>query len=128
ALDRRAGGVGLCRYRSGAAPAHRRAGHGPDGDRLPVADLRLDPGHGDARPLGSQAHGLSRHPRPARPHVIRLGTIAQYFLRHAFVRFAVIGACGYAVGATILALGTGPLKLDFAEANALAIFIAMAFT
>ncbi|HWY65985.1 MAG TPA: GtrA family protein [Rhizomicrobium sp.] len=60
--------------------------------------------------------------------MIRLGTIAQYFLRHAFVRFAVIGACGYAVGATILALGTGPLKLDFAEANALAIFIAMAFT
>ena len=58
----------------------------------------------------------------------RLGVIAQYFLRHAFVRFAVIGACGYVVGATILAVGTGPLKLDFAEANALAIFIAMAFT
>jgi putative flippase GtrA len=54
--------------------------------------------------------------------------LAQYLLRHAFVRFAVIGACGYVVGATILALATGPLKQGFAEGNALAIFIAMAFT
>jgi putative flippase GtrA len=53
---------------------------------------------------------------------------AQYLRRHAFVRFAVIGSLGYVVGATILALTTGPLKLDFAAGNALAIFIAMAFT
>jgi putative flippase GtrA len=54
--------------------------------------------------------------------------MAQYLLRHAFIRFAVIGACGYVVGATVLALTTGPLKLDFAAGNALSIFIAMAFT
>jgi putative flippase GtrA len=60
--------------------------------------------------------------------VSRLTAIAQYLLRHAFVRFGVIGACGYVVGATVLALATGPLKLDFAAGNGLAIFIAMAFT
>jgi putative flippase GtrA len=58
----------------------------------------------------------------------RLAGLAQYLLRHAFVRFAVIGACGYVVGATVLAVTTGPLKLDFAAGNALSIFIAMAFT
>jgi hypothetical protein len=63
-LYRRPGGVRLCPYRAGAAPAHRGAGHRPDGDRIPVPDLRPDPGHGNARPLGGQAHGLSRHPEP----------------------------------------------------------------
>ena len=58
----------------------------------------------------------------------RLAGLAQYLLRHAFVRFAVIGACGYVVGATVLAVTTGPLKLDFAAGNAVSIFIAMAFT
>jgi putative flippase GtrA len=60
--------------------------------------------------------------------VSRLKTLTQYLLRHAFIRFGIIGACGYVVGVLVLALGTGPLKLDFAAANALAIFIAMAFT
>lgn len=57
-----------------------------------------------------------------------LKTITQYLLRHSFIRFGIIGALGYVVGATILALTTGPLKLDFAAGNALAIFIAMTFT
>ena len=57
-----------------------------------------------------------------------LKTIAQVLLRHSFIRFGIIGACGYVVGATVLALTTGPLKLDFAAGNALAIFIAMTFT
>jgi putative flippase GtrA len=60
--------------------------------------------------------------------VSRLETVAQYLLRHAFVRFGIIGACGYVVGATVLALATGPMKFDFAAGNGLAIFIAMAFT
>jgi putative flippase GtrA len=60
--------------------------------------------------------------------VTRLSAIAQYLLRHSFIRFGIIGACGYVVGATVLALATGPLKLDFAAGNALAIFIAMTFT
>jgi putative flippase GtrA len=60
--------------------------------------------------------------------VSRLGTVARYLLRHAFVRFGIIGACGYVVGATVLALATGPMKFDFAAGNGLAIFIAMAFT
>ncbi|HET7086482.1 MAG TPA: GtrA family protein [Rhizomicrobium sp.] len=54
--------------------------------------------------------------------------LIRYLLSHAFVRFAVIGSLGYVVGATVLALTTGPLKLEFAAGNALAIFIAMAFT
>jgi putative flippase GtrA len=55
-------------------------------------------------------------------------SITRYLLRHSFVRFGIIGACGYIVGATILALTTGPMRLDFAAGNALAIFIAMSFT
>ena len=55
-------------------------------------------------------------------------SITRYLLRHSFIRFGIIGACGYVVGATVLALTTGPLKLDFAAGNALAIFIAMTFT
>jgi putative flippase GtrA len=55
-------------------------------------------------------------------------SLTQYLLRHSFIRFGIIGACGYVVGATVLALATGPLKLDFAAGNALAIVIAMTFT
>lgn len=57
-----------------------------------------------------------------------LKTITQYLLRHSFIRFGIIGACGYVVGASVLALTTGPLRLDFATGNGLAIFIAMTFT
>lgn len=55
-------------------------------------------------------------------------SITRYLLRHAFIRFGIIGACGYLVGASVLALTTGPMRLDFAAGNALAIFIAMTFT
>lgn len=58
----------------------------------------------------------------------KFASIVRYFVRHSFVRFGFIGACGYVVGVAVLAFGMGPLKLDFAPANALAIFIAMAFT
>ena len=57
-----------------------------------------------------------------------LKSLTQYLLRHSFIRFGIIGALGYVVGATVLALTTGPLKLDFAAGNGLAIFIAMTFT
>ena len=57
-----------------------------------------------------------------------LKSIAHYLLRHSFVRFGFIGACGYVVGASVLAIATGPLELGFPAGNALAIFIAMAFT
>ena len=39
---------------------------GFDGARLPVAGERTDPRHRHARPLGGQAHGLSRHSRTRR--------------------------------------------------------------
>ena len=42
----------------------------------------LDPGHGDARPLGGQAHGLSGHPGAARPASCREAR------RVRFLRFA----------------------------------------
>ena len=58
----------------------------------------------------------------------RLVQAAQYLLRHAFIRFAIIGALGYVVSASILALTTGPLKMDFAAGNALSIFLGMIFT
>jgi putative flippase GtrA len=60
--------------------------------------------------------------------VSRSTSLAQYLLRHSFVRFGIIGACGYVVGVTILAIATGPLKMGFAAGNALAIFVAMGFT
>jgi hypothetical protein len=46
------------------------AAPGGYGDRadaagLPSADGGADPGHGDARPLGTETHGVSRHPRAA---------------------------------------------------------------
>jgi len=48
--------------------------------------------------------------------------------RHAFVRFAIIGGLGYFVAAGILAFCSDVLKLDFAAANAFAIFLSMCFT
>jgi putative flippase GtrA len=60
--------------------------------------------------------------------VTALNTATRYLLRHSFVRFAMIGACGYAFGATVLALDTDILKLDFVAGNALAIFLAMCWT
>jgi putative flippase GtrA len=55
-------------------------------------------------------------------------SLARWLLRHSFVRFAVIGTFGYFVAVAVLTFTTGPLKLEFAAANALTIFISMAFT
>jgi putative flippase GtrA len=51
-----------------------------------------------------------------------------WLLRHSFVRFCIIGGAGYGVGVLVLALATGRLRLDFAAANAISIFVAMIFT
>ena len=64
AADRRAGGARISPHRAGAAPAHRGAGHRPDAAGLPVADLRPDPGHGDARPLGAKRMAYLAIPGP----------------------------------------------------------------
>jgi putative flippase GtrA len=55
-------------------------------------------------------------------------TAVSYLARHAFVRFGFIGGLGYIVGVSMLALGSNVLKLEFATANAFAIFVAMCFT
>ena len=54
--------------------------------------------------------------------------IIHYLLRHPFVRFALIGACGYIVDTGVLALDTTYLGLDFAAGRAISIFVAMCFT
>ena len=54
--------------------------------------------------------------------------LVHWLLRFSFVRFAIVGGAGYVVDAGMLALGTGVLKLEFAPARALSIFIAMCFT
>lgn len=57
-----------------------------------------------------------------------LKAVAAYLLRHAFVRFALVGAGGYAVNAAMLALGTHVLHLAVEAALAFAIFVAMCCT
>jgi putative flippase GtrA len=56
---------------------------------------------------------------------VSLSGIAGYLWRHAFVRFATIGGLGYVLAILLLAMFTGPLKLEFAAANALTIFLTM---
>ena len=51
-----------------------------------------------------------------------------YLLRHPFVRFALVGACGYVVDTGVLALDTNLLGLDFEAGRAFSIFAAMCFT
>src|SRR6185312_2595646 len=92
-----------------------------------------DPGHGHTGPLGGQAHGLSGHSRPqgagrAEPDVSAPTRLAGWLWRHAFVRFSAIGGVGYLLAIALLGFFTGVLKLDFAAANALTIFLTMAFT
>lgn len=53
---------------------------------------------------------------------------AAWLLRHAFIRFALVGAGGYVVNAAMLALGTHVLHLPVEAALAFAIFIAMCCT
>lgn len=57
-----------------------------------------------------------------------LKAVAVYLLRHAFVRFALVGAGGYLVNAAMLALGTHLLHLPVEAALAFAIFVAMCCT
>ncbi len=54
--------------------------------------------------------------------------LAGWLWRHAFVRFSAIGGAGYLLAIALLGFFTGVLKLDFAAANALTIFLTMAFT
>lgn len=58
----------------------------------------------------------------------RLAGIAGFLWRHSFIRFAVIGGLGYLLAIVLLAIGTGMLKLEFAVANAITIFLTMIFT
>ena len=51
-----------------------------------------------------------------------------YFLRHPFLRFALVGGGGYLVDTGMLALDTGVWGLSFQTGRALSIFIAMGFT
>lgn len=54
--------------------------------------------------------------------------LAGYLLRHAFVRFALVGTGGYVVDTAMLWLGTRHLGLDPYSGRALSIFVAMIFT
>jgi putative flippase GtrA len=55
-------------------------------------------------------------------------SLFRYLLRHPFIRFALVGAGGYVVDTTMLALDTNVLGLDFAAGRAFSIFVAMCFT
>ncbi len=52
----------------------------------------------------------------------------RYLLRHSFIRFALVGTCGYLVDAGMLALDTGLWGMDFKSGRAVSIFVAMGFT
>ena len=54
--------------------------------------------------------------------------LLRYLLRHPFMRFAMVGACGYVVDTGVLALDTNVLGLDFAAGRAFSIFVAMCCT
>jgi putative flippase GtrA len=58
----------------------------------------------------------------------RLSGIAQYLLRHAFIRCALVGGLGYLLAIILLAVFTGWLKWEFAAANAMTIFLTMVCT
>ena len=58
----------------------------------------------------------------------RVSRLAQYLLRHSFIRFALVGAAGYVVDTGVLAWDTSVLGLDFKSGRALSIFVAMACT
>jgi putative flippase GtrA len=57
-----------------------------------------------------------------------LNAAIRYLWRHALIRFAFIGGCGYLLAVILLAFFTHNLKLDFAAANALTIFLTMICT
>jgi putative flippase GtrA len=55
-------------------------------------------------------------------------SLATWLLRKTFVRFALVGAGGYAVDAAVLAAGTRWLGLNPYSGRVLSIFVAMTFT
>jgi putative flippase GtrA len=57
-----------------------------------------------------------------------LNAVVRFLWRHALLRFAFIGGCGYLLAVILLAFFTHGLKLDFAAANALTIFLTMICT
>ncbi len=57
-----------------------------------------------------------------------LGDAARLLLRHAFIRFGMVGAAGYVVDAAMLALATGQLGMDPYRSRALSIAVAMTAT
>jgi len=60
--------------------------------------------------------------------VKRLTGLVRFLWRHSFIRFAAIGGLGYLLAIVLLATGTNILKLEFAAANAITIFLTMIFT
>jgi putative flippase GtrA len=60
--------------------------------------------------------------------VKRLSGLLRFVWRHSFIRFAAIGGLGYLLAIALLAFGTGVLKLEFAAANAITIFLTMVST
>jgi putative flippase GtrA len=60
--------------------------------------------------------------------VKRLYGLLRFLWRHSFIRFAVIGGLGYLLAIALLAIGTNVLKLEFAAANAITIFLTMICT
>jgi len=57
-----------------------------------------------------------------------LGGAARWLLRHAFIRFALVGAAGYVVDAAVLALATRSFGLDPYRGRVLSILLAMTAT
>ena len=57
-----------------------------------------------------------------------LGDAARWLLRHAFIRFGMVGAAGFVVDAAMLALATGQLGMDPYRSRALSIAVAMTAT
>jgi putative flippase GtrA len=57
-----------------------------------------------------------------------LADAPRWLLRHAFIRFGLVGAAGYVVDAMVLALATGQLGLDPYRGRALSIAVAMTAT
>jgi putative flippase GtrA len=55
-------------------------------------------------------------------------SLVRYLLRHPFIRFGMVGAAGYVVDTSVLALDTNWLGLDFEAGRAFSIFAAMCFT
>jgi dolichol-phosphate mannosyltransferase len=54
--------------------------------------------------------------------------LAGYLIGHPFMRFGFVGACGYVVDLSVLALATDWGHLSFESGRAFSIFCAMCFT